>query len=498
MSDGKREKAEAVLFLRGFVLSALTTAMAMTSVSVFAGEADEAFGERRVQSLEEQAFNEDVKALRELADRNGMVLTSEQIHQVLDNNPDLTAESLSNERFATQQQAMAAVNPAKFQVSGSALIANGAFGPTYAGGNFTNNTDMEAFANYNSEFAGIPVKRAFYGRYNNGNEVTVGILAYTGFDSYGVYGDTNQSYGLGGYFRNSYDTSTTNDYAQALYVVGDGKHVLTTEDPRSYVATVEVTNRLSASGLAVFMSGHEAGEISDYIGFITRNRADDANRLAGAIRGVHGASENGVKLVSNGADFAEFLARANPDETLESGDIVGIVQGKVSRNLNGAQHVQVISTAPIVSGNMPDPEKESLYEEVAFIGQVPVKVKGPVKAGDYIVASGNNDGVGIAIAPDNMTPENYRLAVGQAWASSSEEGVKLINTAVGLAADDVYTYMKKQDQRIKNQDQRIASLEQQLHTKMARLERLAAQMEALTQKVAYIQSNNMMVKADVK
>ncbi len=120
-----------------------------------------------------------------------------------------------------------------------------------------------------------------------------------------------------------------------------------------------------------------------------------------------------------------------------------------------------------------------------------MKVKGSVKAGDYIVASGKNDGLGIAVSPDNMTPEDFKMAVGQAWESSNEQGVKLINTAVGLAADDAYAYMKKQDQR-------IASLEQQLSAKMARLDRLAAQMEALTQKVAYIQSANMTASASVK
>ncbi|WP_305802769.1 hypothetical protein, partial [Thiolapillus sp.] len=113
---------------------------------------------------------------------------------------------------------------------------------------------------------------------------------------------------------------------------------------------------------------------------------------------------------------------------------------------------------------------------------------GAVIAGDYIVASGNNDGIGIAIAPDQMTPEDFKMAVGQAWESSAETGVKLVNTAVGLAADDAYAYMKKQDQR-------IASLEKQLNAKMARLDRLAGQLEALTQKVAYIQLASMAASA---
>ena len=87
-----------------------------------------------------------------------------------------------------------------------------------------------------------------------------------------------------------------------------------------------------------------------------------------------------------------------------------------------------------------------------------------------------------------MTADDFRLMVGRAWESSGEQGMKLINTAVGVDSDGAYAYMKKQDQR-------IARLEQQLSSKMAGLERLAAQLESLTRKVAYIQAASMTVSA---
>lgn len=305
---------------------------------------------------------------------------------------------------------------------------------------------------------------------------------------YGVYGTTNQATGYGGYFTNTVAIGT--NYSQALYVKGGGTNDSAgRSDPRAYAATIEATESSNAKMLAIYLSSDEASDADYYIGFLAQNRAGTADRVAGKIRGVAGTSENGIQLISNAADFAEFLPRSNPDEKMEAGDVVGVVNGRISRDLSKAHNIQVVSSAPIVVGNMPEPEQEHLYESVAFVGQVPVKVIGKVVTGDYIVASGKNDGTAVAISPANMTPEQFRLAVGQAWESSDEAGVKLVNTAVGLVANDAYAYMKKQDQR-------IASLEQQLSEKMARLDRLAAQMESLTQKVAYIQSANMTAKVE--
>ena len=68
---------------------------------------------------------------------------------------------------------------------------------------------------------------------------------------------------------------------------------------------------------------------------------------------------------------------------------------------------------------------------VAFIGQVPVKVRGPVNSGDYILPSGLNDGIGIAINPKTITFGQYREAIGIAWESSKEKIAK-VNVAVGI------------------------------------------------------------------
>ena len=59
-----------------------------------------------------------------------------------------------------------------------------------------------------------------------------------------------------------------------------------------------------------------------------------------------------------------------------------------------------------------------------------------MKAGDFIVASGLNDGTGIAVSPDCITSEQFEQVVGQAWESSADLGVKSVRTAVGLIDRD--------------------------------------------------------------
>ena len=83
-------------------------------------------------------------------------------------------------------------------------------------------------------------------------------------------------------------------------------------------------------------------------------------------------------------------------------------------------------------GNTPPPGSKHLYERVAFLGQVAVKVRGAVREGDYIVASGLNDGTGRAVSPQQLGPEHLTQILGRAWESAEAEGVHKINTVVGL------------------------------------------------------------------
>jgi hypothetical protein len=151
---------------------------------------------------------------------------------------------------------------------------------------------------------------------------------------------------------------------------------------------------------------------------------------------IQANGSGGIELISGAADYAEFLPRLNPAETLQAGELVGLHGGKITRQTQGASKVMAVSSNPIVLGNDPGEKLRDGYEKIAFIGQVMVRVRGKAKAGDFIIASGLNDGTGVAVSPEQITAEQFAQAVGQAWESSADEGVKSVRTAVGLIERD--------------------------------------------------------------
>jgi hypothetical protein len=159
-------------------------------------------------------------------------------------------------------------------------------------------------------------------------------------------------------------------------------------------------------------------------------------------------ANRGVTYQSGAGDYAEWLPKANKSDKFLPGYIVGIKNGKISLNVNGADKIFVISTKPIVLGNMPEGGNEADYEKVAFMGQVPVHVFGKVNAGDYILPSGLNNGFGKAVAPSKMQPEDYANIVGVAWASSSNDLYGQVNVAIGLNTGDVSKVVADQKKEI--------------------------------------------------
>lgn len=176
------------------------------------------------------------------------------------------------------------------------------------------------------------------------------------------------------------------------------------------------------------------------------------------------AFENlGVTYSSGSADYAEWLERMNPSERIFAGEIVGVNGGKISKYTTNAQHLMVISTKPAILGNLPKSGTEPLYEKVAFMGQIPVKVKGLVISGDYILPSGLNDGQGIAVSPDKITPAQYKNIVGVAWSGSLNiDGVSLVNMAIGLNSNDLARLAEQQEKRITEIEDKFKTFEDRL------------------------------------
>ncbi len=174
----------------------------------------------------------------------------------------------------------------------------------------------------------------------------------------------------------------------------------------------------------------------------------------------------GVSYQSGGADYAEYLEKKDQNELFVFGDIVGIKGGKISKQTHNADHYRVISTNPIVLGNMPPIDNEDNYEKVAFLGQVPVKVIGQVNIGDYILPSGNDDGLGIAKHPDDMLIEDYSRIVGVAWSISNPFSNKsLINTAIGLNNNDLVYKIQQQQEEINSMKGKVNNILTYLESK---------------------------------
>jgi hypothetical protein len=155
----------------------------------------------------------------------------------------------------------------------------------------------------------------------------------------------------------------------------------------------------------------------------------------------------GVTYESGSGDYAEWLEKCDNQESIEPGDIVGLFNGKISKNTTDADQLSCISQAPLVLGNEPDSLKLNQYKKVAFLGQVPIRVVGKVKRGDYIIPSGLNDGVGVAVSPDMMTVDEYLNVVGRAWGDSESEGIKFVNTSIGFDNREIVKILQLENER---------------------------------------------------
>lgn len=161
-------------------------------------------------------------------------------------------------------------------------------------------------------------------------------------------------------------------------------------------------------------------------------------------------SNLGVTYESGSADYAEWLKRANTAEQLSYGDIVSVRGGEISKDTKFGGQMMVISFKPAVLGNMPPEGEKHLYEKVAFLGQVPVKVMGKVNMGDYILPGGGSDGFGVAVAPADMKIGDYSKIVGTAWSASDAALSSYVNVAIGMNRNDLVQVVESQQRAIED------------------------------------------------
>jgi hypothetical protein len=187
-----------------------------------------------------------------------------------------------------------------------------------------------------------------------------------------------------------------------------------------------------------------------------------ANAIAGFTNMAKSYNSIGVEYASGHGDYAEWLERSNPTEFISAGDIVGVKGGKVSKNIEGAEQILVVSENPIVLGNAPIKEREPYGNKIAFTGQVPVKVIGPVNMGDYIIANRDIPGYGIAVKPAAFTTNDLNLTVGRSWETNLNEGPKMVNTLIGIDNGEYIKILQDSQEKIKEIELRMKLMEEKM------------------------------------
>lgn len=178
-------------------------------------------------------------------------------------------------------------------------------------------------------------------------------------------------------------------------------------------------------------------EITDLVMVIIQFGADLAYDLNNNI---------GVAYTTGSGDYAEWLERADAFETIMAGDVVGVKGGKISKYFENPDYYMAVSSMPAMVGNMPEERDKWKYEQIAFIGQVPVRVMGECEIGDYIIPSGSH-GLAVAKSESEMTIPDYKNVIGIAWEQSTVQTKsyepQLINTVIGVNQKGLNEHVEK-------------------------------------------------------
>lgn len=181
------------------------------------------------------------------------------------------------------------------------------------------------------------------------------------------------------------------------------------------------------------IAGTDVAVMTTAIGNVAKATKGVALAIAGAAASqVFYFNRIGVAYKSGSADYAEWIEKADTKVKYAPGEIVGVKEGKISYTTADADHLLVISTNPIVLGNQPEEHLEYRYEKVAFMGQVPVRIRGEVSKGDYILPFGEHDGTGIAVSPEDILLEQIPQIIGVAWEDGNNDYYNVVNCSIGL------------------------------------------------------------------
>ena len=184
------------------------------------------------------------------------------------------------------------------------------------------------------------------------------------------------------------------------------------------------------------------------------------------------------------AGFAEWLPKLDPAATIEAGQVVGIFGENLSLSTAGADRVLVVSTAPLLAGNDPGEGNRAGFAPVALLGQVPVRVHGSVAAGDFLFASGRNDGSATVLTAPAVTPRHLRRFLGRALESDRSDGTKTVRALVTAVDTEPFaTLLAQRDALLEAQGAELEAL----RSKLAELDELRREVTQLSEATARLE-----------
>ena len=136
-----------------------------------------------------------------------------------------------------------------------------------------------------------------------------------------------------------------------------------------------------------------------------------------------------LRVTATTAQYADLAERYEADEPMEYGDVVKIGGDKEITKTTENQDPDVfgvVSQNPAYKMNA-DAGSDETHPYVALTGRVPVKLTGPVKKGQYVVASSEP---GVAIAIDGR-PEKVYSILGRSLQESNDNDIKYVEITVG-------------------------------------------------------------------
>ena len=150
----------------------------------------------------------------------------------------------------------------------------------------------------------------------------------------------------------------------------------------------------------------------------------------------------GGTINASGADYAEYMKKADTCGTIVKGDVCGVDStGKLTDVFADAISFVIKSTNPSYVGGdtwgevdlglteeQTETERQK-YDRIAFSGQVPVNITGSFNVGDYVYPQANGTDIE-CVAKSSPTFEEYQICVGKIWATE-DDGRPLVAVKIG-------------------------------------------------------------------